>query len=79
MNDVITHAQPILEKYKATAQTTGYPAPAFLLQLSDEVLSGSNVYAVQKTFEGPFEFDVFFESKSAGVKLSGQTFFPPSR
>ncbi|EIN07794.1 glycoside hydrolase [Punctularia strigosozonata HHB-11173 SS5] len=75
MQDIITHAQPILDRYKSSAQTTGYPAPAFLLQLSDEVLTSSNVYAVQKTFEGPFEFDVFFESKSAGSqgKLSGAT------
>lgn len=50
------------------------PDPAFVLQLPDEVLTGSNLYAVQKMFDGPFSFDIFFESASAKQKLTCQCF-----
>jgi mannosyl-oligosaccharide glucosidase len=34
------------------------------------VYTGSNLYAVQKMFEGKFQFDVFFESGSGKQKLN---------
>jgi mannosyl-oligosaccharide glucosidase len=47
------------------------PDPSFTLQLSDETLSGNNLLAFQKFFDGKFQFDVFYESRSAQKKLSG--------
>ena len=49
---------------------TDPPDPSFTLQLSDETPSGSNVFAIQKFFDGKFQFDVFFESRSAHANLS---------
>jgi len=46
------------------------PDPSFTLQLSDETLSGSNLFAIQKFFDGEFQFDVFFESRSAHTTLT---------
>jgi hypothetical protein len=69
LQDVIGHARPILQPYQDGA--SGPPDPSFVLQLSNEILSGSNLYAVQKTFDGTFQFDVFYESASAGHKLDG--------
>ena len=57
---MIRHAQDIIKSY--TDPQRGYPDPAFIFQLPDEIYSGSNLYAVQKHFDGPFQFDVFFES-----------------
>ncbi|KAF6764909.1 glycoside hydrolase [Ephemerocybe angulata] len=56
-----------------TYQAPNYPDPSFLITLPDDVYSNSNLYAVQKTFDGPFQFDVFFESASAKQKLSSAT------
>ena len=47
------------------------PDPSFTLQLSDETLSGSNLLAFQKFFDGEFQFDVFYESRSGQKDLSG--------
>lgn len=47
------------------------PDPSYTLQLSDETLSANNLLAFQKFFDGKFEFDVFYESRSAQKKLSG--------
>lgn len=49
---------------------TQTPDPSFTLQLSDETFSGSNLFAIQKFFDGKFQFDVFFESRSAHADLS---------
>jgi mannosyl-oligosaccharide glucosidase len=51
--------------------TNVYPDPSFTLQLSDETLSGNNLLAFQKSFDGKFQFDVFYESGSAQKILSG--------
>lgn len=61
-------AQQGAASYKDTGK--GFPDPAFVLQLPDEVYSGSNLFAVQKHYDGPFQFDVLFESASAKQKLS---------
>jgi mannosyl-oligosaccharide glucosidase len=62
-------ASSILEPLQESS-STAVPDPAFVLQLADEVYFGSNLFAVQKTFDGPFQFDVFFESASAKQILS---------
>jgi len=51
--------------------SNSHPDPSFTLQLSDETLSGNNLLAFQKFFDGKFQFDVFYESRSAQKKLSG--------
>ncbi|TDL27204.1 glycoside hydrolase family 63 protein [Rickenella mellea] len=68
MNAILKHAQEALTPYKDPAN--GVPDPSFTLQLPDEVYTGSNLFAVQKTFNGEFQFDVFFESGSAKQKLT---------
>ena len=68
MSSVQQHAQKVIVNYQDPQR--GPPDPSFVLQLPDEALSGSNLYAVQKAFDGSFQFDVFFESASAKRKLS---------
>ncbi|CDO76526.1 Glycoside Hydrolase Family 63 protein [Trametes cinnabarina] len=65
---IVKSAQEAIAPYKDAAK--GYPDPAFIYQLPDEVYTGSNLYAVQKHYDGPFQFDVFFDSASAKQKLS---------
>ncbi|KAJ6513917.1 glycoside hydrolase [Mycena vitilis] len=69
LQNIIKRAQEILVPYKDATP----PDPSFVLQLSDEVYTGSNLYAVQKSFDGEFQFDVFFESASNKQKLSSAT------
>ncbi|KAF7304743.1 Mannosyl-oligosaccharide glucosidase [Mycena kentingensis (nom. inval.)] len=71
LQNIIKRAQEILAPYKES--TSGPPDPSFTLQLSDDIYTGSNLYAVQKILDGEFEFDVFFESASAKQKLSATT------
>lgn len=52
-------------------QTDLLPDASFTLQLSDETLSGSNLLAFQKFFDGKFQFDLFYESRSAQKALNG--------
>lgn len=47
------------EKYR---EANPAPDPSFILQLPDEAVTASNLYAVQKSFDGAFQFDVFFQS-----------------
>ncbi|KAJ7715951.1 glycoside hydrolase [Mycena maculata] len=68
LQNIIKRAQEILVPYKDVA--AGPPDPSFVLQLPDEVYTSSNLYAVQKSFDGEFQFDVFFESASSKQKLS---------
>jgi mannosyl-oligosaccharide glucosidase len=68
LQNIINQAQETLQEYKDP--TVGAPDPSFVLQLTDDVYTGSNLYAVQKLFDGAFSFDVFFESGSSKQKLS---------
>lgn len=70
MEAIMRNAQESLVPFNDPSK--GAPDPSFTLQLPDEIYSGSNLYAVQKTFQGEFEFDVFFESASAKQKLNGK-------
>ncbi|PCH38371.1 glycoside hydrolase family 63 protein [Wolfiporia cocos MD-104 SS10] len=71
LKNILNHAQDVLEPYKESP--VGLPDPSFTLQFSDEVYSASNLFAVQKLFDGPFQFDVYFESASAKQKLTAST------
>ncbi|KAG9001821.1 Processing alpha glucosidase I, partial [Tulasnella sp. 427] len=51
-----------------------YPEPGLILTLPNDAPSASNFYALQKTYDGEFSFDVFFDSESAETKLNGETF-----
>ncbi|KAI0646820.1 glycoside hydrolase [Trametes meyenii] len=64
---IVRGAQEAIKQYDAAS---GYPDPAFVYQLPDEVYTGSNLFAVQKHYDGPFQFDVFFDSASTKQKLS---------
>ncbi|KAI0050009.1 glycoside hydrolase family 63 protein [Auriscalpium vulgare] len=70
MQDIIQHAREVIAPYENTGAP---PDPSWTLQLSDETLSGSNLYAVQKSFDGAFQFDIFYESHSAKHKLNSAT------
>jgi mannosyl-oligosaccharide glucosidase len=70
MEAIMRRAQEVLAPFKEPSK--GLPDPSFTLQLPDEVYSGSNLYAVQKSFQGEFQFDIFFDSASAKQKISGQ-------
>ncbi|CAA7265444.1 unnamed protein product [Cyclocybe aegerita] len=48
----------------------GAPDPSFVLQLPDDVHTNSNLFAVQKFFDGAFQFDVLFDSGSSKQMLS---------
>lgn len=72
MQAILKHAQEALGPYKDPA--FGAPDPSFTLHLPDEVYTGSNLYAIQKLFDGEFQFDVFFESGSAQEKLGRKLF-----
>jgi len=56
LQNIVKRATEIVQPYQDNPPP---PDPSFVLQLSDEVYSASNLYAVQKTFEGEFQFDVF--------------------
>ncbi|KIK79717.1 glycoside hydrolase family 63 protein [Paxillus rubicundulus Ve08.2h10] len=70
MQSLLKRAGPIAEQYR---QAEHAPDPSFVLQLPDETVTASNLFAVQKLFDGEFEFDVFFESSSASQKLDSST------
>ena len=48
------YAKDIAESYKDPQ--VGFPHPSFILQLPDDVYTGSNLYAFQKSFDGAFQF-----------------------
>ena len=68
MDAIMRHAQEALAPFKD--QSKGLPDPSFTLQLPDEAYSGSNLYAVQKSLRGEFQFDIFFDSASTKQKLT---------
>ncbi|KAG5645845.1 hypothetical protein DXG03_005187 [Asterophora parasitica] len=68
LKSLIDRAREIVAPYQDPA--TGPPDPSYVLQLPDEIYTGSNLFAVQKLFDGEFHYDVFFESASSKQKLS---------
>jgi hypothetical protein len=74
MKPLLDHAQEVIAPYQDSS--VGMPDPSFVLQLPDDVYIGSNLYAVQKFFDGPFQFDIYFDSGSVKQKLTCErTFF----
>ena len=68
MKSISEHAQAAVAPYQNSP--LGVPDPSFVLQLPDDVYTGSNLYAVQKFFDGSFQFDVYFDSGSVKQKLT---------
>ncbi|PPR04967.1 hypothetical protein CVT24_010425 [Panaeolus cyanescens] len=68
MKALIERAREAIAPYQDPS--VGIPDPSFLLQLPDDVYTGSNLYAFQKSFDGPFQFDVLYDSASNHQKLS---------
>lgn len=69
----MTAAQAVLTPYQQAQDTP--PDPSFLFQLPNEISSTSNLLAVQKTFDGRFQFDIFFESSETTQNLNGTLFY----
>ena len=69
MKSIMDHAQAAVASYSDSP-----PDPSFVLQLPDDVYSSSNLYAVQKFFDGPFQFDIYFDSGSVKQKLTCKQF-----
>ncbi|KIM30861.1 glycoside hydrolase family 63 protein [Serendipita vermifera MAFF 305830] len=63
-------AQQIVMPYK---EDPTLPDPAFVLTMGNVIARDSNFYAVQKTFDGAFSFDVIFDSDSAGTHINAAT------
>ncbi|KAG5650166.1 hypothetical protein H0H81_000476, partial [Sphagnurus paluster] len=68
---LVDRAREVLAPYQDPAIAA--PDPSYVLQLPNEVYTGSNLFAVQKLFDGRFQYDVFFESASSKQKLSSST------
>ncbi|KAF9452232.1 glycoside hydrolase family 63 protein [Macrolepiota fuliginosa MF-IS2] len=71
LKEIVDRARDVVQPYKDPQ--VGLPHASWLLQLPDDVYTGSNLFAFQKSFDGPFQFDVFYESASAKQKLSSAT------
>ena len=68
LKTILEHGRDVVLPY--TNQQKGHPDPSYVLSLPNDVLSGSNVYGVQKHFDGPFQFDVIFDSASNTQKIT---------
>ncbi|XP_006458472.1 hypothetical protein AGABI2DRAFT_217075 [Agaricus bisporus var. bisporus H97] len=71
LKDLVERARELVGPYREAEK--GLPHPSWLFQLPNDVYTGSNLFAFQKSFDGPFQFDVFYESASAKQKLSSAT------
>lgn len=63
LQDLVGKAQKHIEKYGQE----NLPDPAVLFALSNSFRYGSNFYAFQKTHEGPFTLDVYYDSEGSPV------------
>jgi mannosyl-oligosaccharide glucosidase len=69
--DILVNA--IATKFRTTVapyEQPSLPHPGYALTLPNEVYSGSNLFAIQKTFDGAFHFDILFDSGSVKEKLT---------
>lgn len=69
MERMLAHAKAGLAPYQEN-KGQAPPDPSFVLQFPDEVDEGATLYGVQKSFDGPFQFDVFYESASGKHSLT---------
>jgi len=71
LKSLIEHARELVAPY--TDPNAGHPEASYTLRLPNEVMLGSNLFAVQKTFDGSFQFDVYYESASNKQELNGES------
>jgi mannosyl-oligosaccharide glucosidase len=63
LQEIVKGAQ---EKVKRHGQDSP-PDPAILFSLPNELHTGANFFAFERTYEGPFSLDVFYDTSSAPV------------
>lgn len=68
MNAMSSNTQPLLKKYGQESP----PDPALLFAFPNEIRSGANLYGFQKTYEGTWSVDIFYDSASLPQKLDGK-------
>ncbi|KAI5478238.1 mannosyl-oligosaccharide glucosidase, glycoside hydrolase family 63 protein [Pseudohyphozyma bogoriensis] len=69
MNSFLTNVQSVVEAYKGSSP----PDPAILFALPNEVRYGATLYGFQKTYEGKFELDIYFDSAATPSTLDSAT------
>ncbi|CAG8620125.1 14944_t:CDS:10 [Funneliformis caledonium] len=62
------------EKTRDKSQEGHIPPPPYLFSLDNEVRKDSNFFIFQNMVEGPFQFDIFFQSESTPVHLDVESF-----
>jgi mannosyl-oligosaccharide glucosidase len=67
MQAVVQAVTPKFQDYKPE----DLPDPAYLLTLTNEVYTSANLIAIQKAFDGPFSFDIYYDSGSVKQKIDG--------
>ena len=65
-NEILLRAHNNVEK--------ALPHPSLGLRLPNHVEASSNLFVIQKFFEGSFQFDVFFESSNSRQRLDCMIF-----
>lgn len=65
MNAIAAHSNNVLKPYGPQNP----PDPALLFQLPDEVRYGANVYGFQRTYQGFWSVDVFYDSAAFPSQL----------
>ncbi|GAA5950730.1 hypothetical protein JCM21900_000496 [Sporobolomyces salmonicolor] len=69
MNAIITHSRELLTPYGQQDPID----PAILFTLPNEVRYGANMYGFQRTYQGHWGVDIFFESDAAPAKLDASS------
>lgn len=69
ISNIYETAQKVLAPYKDA--TTGPPDPAFALRMTNDIFANSNLYALQKFYEGPFQLDVYYENNKQHIDGEG--------
>jgi mannosyl-oligosaccharide glucosidase len=72
MNAYMANVQTLVDQYKEQSP----PDPAVLFALPNEVRYGANLFAFQKTYEGEWSVDVYYDSGSVASKLDRPFSFP---
>lgn len=68
MNAIQSNSHTVLKPYGRENP----PDPALLFQLPDEVRYGANLYGFQRTYQGTWSVDIFYDSASLPSKLDSE-------
>lgn len=61
---------PRIQKVLDTYPRDDFPDPAVVFTLPNELRYGSNLFAFARTFEGKFQYDIFFDAPSSTAAAS---------